>query len=202
MSDATVATAASHEPAPQDALAHALARLAASRAALQRQMSPPPVAQGKPARSGLPMAGRWLARLAAMWRQARWRARHQPVLATLLNAIEQRWQGHPWRVPSELALIELRARLMPLVQRHPWASVTLAAGVGAAVMAVRPWRPRETNRSRASRPRRLAAWLTGELRHLPLQALLTQWLMAVSSEPPAADTDPAPRETTTPPASP
>lgn len=173
-------------PASSEALAQALARLATSRGALQRQLT------GPLSPSGLPLARRWRGRLAALWRHARWQARRQPVLATVLSAAEQWWHQHPWRAPGELALIELRAQLAPLVRRHPWASVTLAAGVGAAVMAGRPWRQRWVSRQLTPLPRRLAAWLMRELQHLPLQALLTRALMTSASPPPDAAADDAP----------
>jgi hypothetical protein len=166
----------------------ALQRLAASRAALQREMIGPRGVRELLDGHGLSLPGRWRGRLAALWRFTRQHARRQPVLATMVTAAEQWWQRHPWRAPSELAMLELRAQLVPRIRQNPWQSVALAAGLGAAVAASRPWRRRWLTQSLAPLPARLTHWAFEELKRLPLQALITRLLLA-AAEPSPQRTD-------------
>lgn len=164
--------------------AQAVARLTASRQGLKRALIGPTGSE-----SGQLHLRPWRGRMAALWRHLRWQARRQPLLAATLAAATQWWHVHPWRVPGELAWQEAQARLLPVLRRHPWAGVALSAGVGAAVVAWRPWRQgwvhRWVNPQLLPLPRRLAGWFLDALRDLPLQAVLTRVLTTVA-EPPAS----------------
>lgn len=164
----------------------ALARLAASRSDLQREMTGPHGARDLLAQQGMSPAGPWRGRLSAWWRWARWHARRQPLMGPMVEAAEQWWHHHPWRTPGELALLEVRTQLAPLVQRHPWASMALSAAVGASLMAGRPWRHRWVAQQMQPLPGRVSGWLIQEIRRLPLQALVTRLLVAAAGPAPGS----------------
>jgi hypothetical protein len=95
-------------------------------------------------------------------------------------------------VPGELAWQEAQAHLVPMLRRHPWVGVALSAGVGAAVVAWRPWRQggwlhRWINPQHQPWPQQVTGWLLGALRDLPLQAVLTRVLTSVTAPPPSPD---------------
>lgn len=159
----------------------AVQRLADSRAALQREMRGAHGASDLLGNHGLALAGRWGGRLATLWRFTRQHARRQPVLANVVSAAEQWWQHHPWRAPSELALLELRSQLVPCIRRHPWRSMAAAAAAGAALSLWRPWRTPWISQTLVSSQGRMKQWLVTEFKRLPLQALLTQVLLAAAT---------------------
>jgi hypothetical protein len=58
----------------------------------------------------------------------------------LSEVLQNWWMKQPLQVAIQLASQAVRLLLQPLVQRHPYRLVVIAAGVGAVVMLVRPWR--------------------------------------------------------------
>lgn len=173
---------------------HALTRLASSREHLREAlMGPPERARGED--GARDPGGVW----AAWWRQARQFTRRQPLATAALAAVRQWWRHHPWRISGEVAWRQAEACVTPTVRRHPLASVGVAALLGAGLWAWRPWRRSWWRRSlppdRRAPPPRLLAWWVDELCRLPLQALLSEMVLALTRQhSPAAD-DPPPQGT-------
>ena len=159
---------------PDERLALALARLQASRAKLRAAMLPPP--QEQPASSGFGLPRRWR----AMWR-AWTRSGPMAVAAgTAVDAVQSWWRRQPWHASTEWAGRALLAETTPLIRRHPVWAMVLGAGLGAAVVAARPWR--WTAVSRRVRPLggHLVSWALSQLSQVPVQmalaALLAQFV--------------------------
>ncbi|MCA0174744.1 MAG: hypothetical protein LCH73_00390 [Proteobacteria bacterium] len=145
----------------RDPMRAAMLRLAASRSQLQIAMTPVPhrsfasvsAAQGA---NGLDPTA-WLAALREYLSQ--W-----PLVRTALDALGGYWSAHPLRASSEATLAEVEQAVAPVVRRHPVTAVAVAAGAGALLVALRPWR-----------------WLAGPLKAAPRKA--SRWALAQLTQP-------------------
>lgn len=185
-------------PVVSAAMVEALARLELSRAQLRERMIPPPLPPPPP---GAPSA-LLPARLRAWWRRLRRRGGGWPIAGVATAALGEWWQHHPWRPAGELLAGEWRATAAPLVRRHPVLIVLAAAGLGAFLVAQRPWRwPGVAERVRPM-PARLGRFLLGQLSQAPVQTALLSLLMLLrkpaDAPAPAGDTPRQPRPTSTP----
>lgn len=176
-----------------DPRARALARLSASRLQLQATWLPPARERGGEGRGGR--------RLGALWR--RWRRQlgdvgQHPLLGMALQAVDGWWQANPWRGAGEAVAGELQHSLTPLVRRHPAVAIGLAAGAGALVAGLRPWRWPLVAEQLRPLPRRVGRWLLRQLGQAPIQSLITSLVLAggatAAAANAAADSEPAPGE--------
>ena len=183
--------------APLSPLAHALARLADSRARLHHELVPAPKPQAAGSGAGL-WPGPWPPQLKALWRRGGRLLRRllgqSPTAAALLGglagAAQDTWRRHPWRPTAELLGREAGAAVLPAVRRHPLAAVAVAAGLGMAIVAGRAWHWPILSRRLRDSPQRLGRWLLHQLAQPALQtALLSVLVMAVQRK--TADDVPA-----------
>lgn len=145
----------------RDPMRAAMLRLAASRSQLQKAMTPVPHRSFASARAaqgaqGLDPAA-WLAALReylSQWRLAR----------TALDALGGYWSSHPLRTGGGTTLAEVEQAVAPVVRRYPVAAVAAAAGAGALLVGLRPWR-----------------WLVGPLKAAPRRA--SRWALAQLTQP-------------------
>ncbi|WP_349742927.1 hypothetical protein [Roseateles cavernae] len=149
----------------------ALQRLADSRLRLRQAMG----GDRRDAEQARQDAGRPLPRLSALWRCWRRRLRHSPLADAALSGLQAVWQHHPWRRPAEAAWLQAQGALLPTVRRYPLLTVGVLALGGAAFVASKPWRWGLLRQRLGPRP--LGAWLWTQLRLLPLEALVAQWLL-------------------------
>lgn len=168
-------TTAESVGAAQDApLTLALSRLQASRAQLRAAMMPP--AESPASTSGFELPRRWR----AMWRA--WTRSGPVALAagSAVQAVQRWWRSQPWHGTTELAGRAVLAEALPLVRRHPLWAVALAAGLGAAVVAARPWRWAAVNRRVRPIGGHALSWAVAQLSQVPVQmalaALLAQFV--------------------------
>jgi hypothetical protein len=176
--------------AAHPAQAAALQRLALSRAGLRSLL----IAQPDPDDA---MAGAPPQRLLRqLWRQLRRAARASPAADLALGALQAWWLTRPWRP----ALTELRHNMdtsvLPLVRRHPWAAVGVAAGAGAVLVYLRPWRWAGLRNSWPLWRAGLVAQLVQQAAHWPWEAMLGALFAALASRRPAPPEAPAPSEST------
>lgn len=68
----------------------------------------------------------------------------ESTLDVVVSMLTRWWERHPLRqvsdIAAEVAAPAARSILGPLAERHPLRLVALAAGAGALLVAVRPWR--------------------------------------------------------------
>ena len=169
--------------APPRTVEALVAALQASRGVLRAELVPV-VPRARPAGPGGPSAWQQSWR---RWRRvgARW-----PVAAAVREAAQNWWRSHPWHDTGALLSEGLQQHALPVVRRHPWATLGAAAGVGALVVATRPWRWPLVGDQLLATPRRLGRWLTMQLTSAPVQAALVSMMwMAVKRQnnAPAAD---------------
>lgn len=189
-------TTANSVAAAQDApltpaLSSALSRLQASRAQLRAAMMPP--AEPPASSSGFAWPRRWR----AMWRT--WTRSGPVALAagTAAHAVQSWWRSQPWHATTQLAGRAVMAETLPLVRRHPLWAVAVGAGLGAALVAARPWRWAAVNRSMRPIGGQVLNWAVAQLSQVPVQvalaALLAQFVSQRArgqAEAPAAATAP------------
>ncbi len=181
---------------PDSRLALALTRLQASRAKLRAAMLPAPTEQT--ASAGFKLPRRWR----AMWRS--W-TRSGPlalVAGTTMSAMQSWWRRQPWYATTELAGRAVLAETTPLIRRHPVWAVALGVGVGAALVAARPWRWQAVNRRVRPLGQQLVGWALRQLSQVPVQmalaALLAQFVGQRARDGAAADGPPTPTPTPAP----
>lgn len=150
----------------------ALASLQASRLALRGELLPPPAPPGRQGRSGA-MARLW-------WR----RLRAWPAARVAGQALQQWWQRHPLQPLGDTLIGQARGQLWPLVRRHPWATVGLAATLGAATVAARPWRWAWVDRQVRRAPGAASGWLVRQLSSAPVQATIASLLALLAGQQP------------------
>ena len=183
-----VATARSPGVPPRN-VEEALAALQASRAVLRHELLPAPLF-GPEANRG-PSLG-W-ARSWRRWRRlgARW-----PVAAAARDALRGWWHKQPWRASGELVAEGFYQHAVPVLRRHPLASLGVAAGAGALLVSLRPWRWPLVGAQLHATPRRLRSWAVQQLMSAPVQAALTTMLWMVvqrqNAEPPDDHAAPSP----------
>lgn len=134
-----------------DATRAALLRLHASRLGLVAVLIPEPPAARPHGMATL--------RPAAWWRWLRGQMRRSPVFSVVSDGLLQVWRHHPWR-PAATALSDT---LSPAVRQYPWVAVALSAGIGAAVVAARPWQWSLLAPHIAAAPRQARHWAFNEL---------------------------------------
>lgn len=182
--------AATVERSSAQRIEHALARIQGSRAALRAVLVPPepaPAAQDDAAPSG------WSRRFAEGWQHWRESLAEHPAVAVGMDAVQGWWKRQPLRPAVETAAGELRGAITPLVRRHPVLAVALAATLGAALVAGRPWRWPAVNRHLADAPQRAGRWVLHQLTQAPVQSLIASLFLAwAAARKPSEDTAPAP----------
>lgn len=156
--------------APSPRVQQALLALAQSRLALHAELLPAPQTA---ARQGRPGA---IARL--WWR----RLRSWPAMPMLGEALHQWWRRHPLQPLGEGLVVQARTQVWPLVRRHPWAGAGVAAALGAAVAAARPWRWDWVDRQVRRAPGAASGWLLRQLTSAPVQATLAASLLAMQRQ--------------------
>jgi hypothetical protein len=174
------------------AQAAALQRLALSRAGLRSVLIAPPDADE---RAGGAAPNRILRQL---WRQLRRAGRTSPAADLALGALQAWWLTRPWRLPLTELRQELQAHLVPQVRRHPWLAVSVAAGAGAALVYLRPWRWAVLRGSWPLWRAGLVAQVVQQAAQWPWETMLDGLMASMASRraatPPAAPTPPDPAQ--------
>ncbi len=183
MDQALPAPFADDTTADDDPRQRALARLTASRQALQAAWLPKPAA---------PSGARGPHRLAALWRHWRRQLAGNAFVGVAFQAAADWWRANPWRAAGEAVAEELHQSLTPIVRRHPVASVTLAAAAAAAVAAARPWRWPLVAQQLRPLPGRAGRWLLRQLSRAPLQSLIVGAMLAGGTAAASAEDPQAP----------
>lgn len=153
---------------PVERLRLAQVRLAHSREAIQASLMPAVQPEAADARSRHRSLADWQRLLRHQWR----RLRREPVMSMAGEVAQQWWSRHPWQPAGQALYGQLRASVWPLVRRHPVASVAVAAAVGGAVVASRPWNWPWLNRRARRLPTQLGHWVWRQLSAAPMQAAL------------------------------
>lgn len=152
---------------PRPHTQRALARLQASRQRLAAEWLPPaPAPAVGDGSSLLPRRAR------AWWRRTRHQLARLPAVGATLHVLEGWWHPHPWRAAGQ----EVAGHVLPAVRdgvrRHPGLTLTLAAGMAAAVVTLRPWTHPWFRRQMRSAPQRVGRFVVQQVSQLPLPSLL------------------------------
>jgi hypothetical protein len=169
-------------------LEHARARIELSRASLRAVLVPPEPAAPSPRDDGATSG--WSRRFAEGWQHWREALAEHPAVAVGMDAVQGWWQRQPLRPAVETAAGELRGVVAPLVRRHPVVAVAVAATIGAALVAWRPWRWPAVRSHIADAPQRAGRWVVHQLTQAPVQSLIASLFLAWAAarkpaEPPA-----------------
>lgn len=147
-------------PGPSPRVQQALLSLQNSRLALRQELIAPARATPRQGRAGA---------AARLW----WRhLRTWPATRMLGEAVQHWWRSHPLHPLGSTLLSEARTQVLPLVRRHPWAILGVAAALGAAAVAARPWRWEWINRQVRQAPGAASNWLVRQLSTAPVQAMV------------------------------
>jgi hypothetical protein len=115
---------------PRTRPASGLERLIASRERMRLLLEKP-----------TPSAGERISRgLTGWFQRAREYLRRQPTVGVVVEAIESWWEQHPLHTAGAVAVDASRTFVKPVAQRNPLLLVLAAAGVGALLALLRPWR--------------------------------------------------------------
>jgi hypothetical protein len=168
------------------ALAAALQRLALSRAGLRSVLIAPPDVDDN-------LDGAAPTRLLRqLWRQLRRATRTSPVADLALGALQAWWLTRPWRPAVAELRHKLEGSVLPLVRRHPWAAVGVAAGAGAALVYLRPWRWVAARGSWPLWRAGLVAQAVQQAAKLPWEAMLGALMAGLATRQAAATPTPPP----------
>lgn len=184
------------QSAPQTApLTLALLRIEASRARLRSAMLPAPESTASDGGPGFALPKRWR----AMWRAFTRSGPLATAAGTAVGALGNWWRSQPWHSTTEWAGRALLAEVQPLVRKHPLIAVALGAGLGAALVSLRPWRWRAVSQQVRPMGGHLMRWTLAQLSQMPVQmalaALLAQFVgdrargHADGAKPPPAPAD-------------
>lgn len=176
----SAALAAGERQSPPKTVQEALAALQASRAVLRRELVPatrfaPEASEGT--FSSWQRSWRRWRRLGSRW----------PIAAAARDVVRGWWRKQPWHATGALAAEGLYQHAVPVVRRHPIVAIGVAAGLGALLVSVRPWRWPLVGDQLQATPRRLRSWAVNQLMSAPIQAALASLLwMAVQRQQPEA----------------
>lgn len=185
-------------PTPLDA---ALARLAASRARLRTELSPPVEAgAGRLDDHGQAQAGPWPPSLGALWRRGRRALQAWPMADLAAGLLQDWWQRHPWRQTGETLVDAARHAVLPLVRRHPLSALLGAAAIGALLVTARAWRWTALRPARPPSAQGAGRWLAAQLANPAVQTALVSALMLLVKQWTAQGVSPAPTPAPPPPA--
>ncbi len=170
----------------------ALAAMQASRTVLRAELIP---VSEQTRHAGNGKASAW----ERSWRRWRRIGSRWPMVAAAGEAAQHWWRSHPWHDTGSLVSEGFQQHAVPMVRRHPWAALGLAAGLGAVLVAARPWHWPLVGHQLQATPRRLGRWALQQLASAPMQAALASLLwMAVqrtdAGTPNAASAEPAPAD--------
>jgi hypothetical protein len=179
---------------------HALARIQLSRASLRAVLVPPEPAAPNPRDDGAPSG--WSRRFADGWQHWREALAEHPAVAVGMDAVQGWWKRQPLRPAVETAAGELRGTIAPIVRRHPVLAMAVAATLGAALIAGRPWRWPAVNRHLADAPQRAARWVMHQLTQAPVQSLIASLFLAWAAARKPADDEESPTPASSPSAEP
>ena len=160
------------------ALDLALARLAASRARLLAEFSPPvePGTGGLDAQ-GQPQTGLWPHPLRALWRRGRRALKAWPVADLGAGLVQDWWRRHPWRSTGEALFETARNNMLPLVKRHPLSALLGAATLGGLLVMARAWRWPALRKAHPPSTRGAARWVAAQLANPTVQTALLSAVM-------------------------
>jgi len=101
-----------------------------------------------------------------------------PVGAVLIDTGQMWWERHPMRAVLLRAKHRLDASTAPFVREHPVLSVALAASLGGALAATRPWHDERVLRVWRPVQGHLGGWLRAQF---PTQALIHAAVTALAT---------------------
>lgn len=180
--------------ADDDLRTGALRRLQESRRRLAAVLLPPEEedgADGRPEGGARHGASSWT----AFWQRHGAQGPLAPLFGTAWGVLRGWWTSQPWHRSVDVLGRAAGRRVLPLVRRHPWAAVGIAAGVGATIVHLRPWRwPAVAGQFRPMR-QQAVRWTLQQLASAPVQmalaGLLAVWLREAAPSAPTASAAPA-----------
>jgi hypothetical protein len=157
-----------------------LQRLERSRRHLHAELFPPPPDE---ADASGPLLGRWRAWLSNGPFKP-WFAALEPWVDSAAHAAHRWWRRHPWRSTAVLVGDTARQTVEPLVRRHPTTAMVAGAVAGAALISLRPWRHRATQRVARGGYRYARRWLLTQLSSPLLHTMLAAAITSLATHVP------------------